>query len=716
MYSRTLRALTVATALAASAGAGAWTPTAPLAMGLPAPARDLAFGTFDGAPRILAVGEAGTWLLDPGSGLVVAGRVEGGRAVLLRDHDGDGRLDALVCGPRGVELLLVSARSLGAPSPVADGPCETFAFRWTDEGAADLLVVGDGVHAWRDGVARDLGIDPPEEPLLAVAGPKVAVSGRGAREVVEQSAWGLSRYATTGDVGGLVGIGRTFTWSLPAEALVEDAVRSRTPVAPQPGALSVADLEGDGRTSLLVAHPSEIGIVANGEEWLVPIGEPVRSVLPADVDGDGCTDLVVALESAGLTLLRGRCASEVVRAVPSRGEYVAPSLPRRAIVGPVPPPVDAEAPPAPAREVVAVLDGRDTRLDLAVGEAVEVRFVDPVRDHTEFSGSGGPVGFFVQPDGTVFYMPAVEDVGEYRLKVRLWGGLDVVRTETVWIGVHLPGARPATRPAGIEGDTLLLDRDWPAVRVRVGEEVRFRLVDPAGTTERWVGRGGPPGLTVASDGWVTYQPRAGHAGEWHVDLRMVRERGSADNGLRLWVDLGSPEVADDANRSIRSARRAPVAGEPGWFDIRTCMLSAGLAGGFSVSSGGAWFDEEQSSYYSVSPAAAAVCEGGQERGIRWFFGVDTAPIYAYVTGLGGLGQHALAGTGGLSFGTDHVRLGGFGTAGLVLAGAGLRGTWLPFTNRLGQEHGFEVRATWIASGAPTAQVMLLYGWRLGTFR
>ena len=113
--------------LLATSMARAWTLSAEPAVSLPAPATDVAAEVHGGVPAVLVL-DAGALTAYAPSGTILATASVGGSALLLRDQDGDGLDDVLVCGPSGVVWLPWTA-TFGAAGPVTATPCSALVAR-----------------------------------------------------------------------------------------------------------------------------------------------------------------------------------------------------------------------------------------------------------------------------------------------------------------------------------------------------------------------------------------------------------------------------------------------------------------------------------------------------------------------------------------------------------------------------------------------------------
>lgn len=114
---------------------------------------------------------------------------------------------------------------------------------------------------------------------------------------------------------------------------------------------------------------------------------------------------------------------------------------------------------------------------------------------------------------------------------------------------------------------------------------------------------------------------------------------------------------------------------------------------------------------SGSPYLGLVCEPGR-RAPRLTLGFDTAPTFRYLA-AGETLIHLGAATVGASVGDDVARVGAFVSAGLVIAGAGVRAVVLPWSLPRART-GFELRVIALVPSAPAFEAVLAYAVRLGT--
>jgi hypothetical protein len=696
----------------------AWTPEGGSTVVLPGAVRSLAVGTWGDRPAVAAVGETQTWVVDPRSGDVIATAASGGQAVALEDHDGDGRADLLLCTASGLRLVPGTDDGFGAVRPLTRESCAAFATYDHSDGSRGVVTASTILALWRVGDGGALsgpsrfGNRLEGAPVVVSEGPRFAVFGKGGTQVVERSEWGRSVYNARGPIGGLAMGPRSWAWTQPDAAVVEDVTRRRIPVAPEPGLLRGADLDGDGTVELLVVHPEQLGVVVGDSEHLHPLPEGTVDLLVVDLEGDGCQDVVLA-RAEELQVLPGQCgaASQAFAVVeePVTGEEP----------GPAPSPAASATP--------LVLGGDDLRVDVVAGDTVWLRLVDPAGAATRFSARGGPADLVVDAFGVARYTAGLEDVGEWVVSVRMWGGSEIVRVIPFRLVVHSSDDTIPAPPGDDWVPQLVVSREHSEVQVVAGQSMVLQLVDEEGRAETWSLMDGPPGLRMNQLGLVTYDAVPEHVGEWDVQVRMKSFRveryahfqlsvvsREAAAGLSPGGDTGGAPDADTA-AAVDGEEVVPEPRRQTFWTVRSCVVAFGIAAG--ASNGNArWQDVGRTMYYSVSPAMAGVCEGGSPKGLKWFAGADTAPIFAYLLSPEDIGVHTLVGTAGLALGSETARVGPFVSMGILLSGVGLRASWLPFQTRHGQRQGFEFRFSWLASRTTSVQGMLLYGFRLHRFR
>ncbi|MBW2257795.1 MAG: hypothetical protein JRI25_24780, partial [Deltaproteobacteria bacterium] len=459
---------------------------------LPGAARAMAVGTWGGRVAVAVAGDAQTWVVDPQSGTVIATAPSGGQSVALEDHDGDGRTDLLLCNASGLSILPGTDEGFGPARSLTKEPCAAFATYDRGDGSTGMVTASELLALWR--VGDDGALSGPSRfgtrlegaPVVVSEGTRFAVFGRGGTQVVERSEWGRSVYNARGPIGGLAMGPRSWAWTQPADAVVEDVTRRRVPVAPEPGLLRSADLDGDGTLELLVVHPGQLGVLAGDSEALHPLPEGTLDLLVVDLEGDQCRDVVIT-QAEALQVLRGRCG-----AVPEATVVVSQ------------PATGGEGPSGAASAVPLVLEGDGLRVDVVAGETIWLRLVDPAGAATRFAARGGPPGLVVDAFGVARYTAAMEDVGEWVVSVRMWGGSEIVRVVPFRVGVH---ASDDAMPAA-----LVLDGGMSEVQVVAGQSMVLQLVDDSGRAETWSLMEGPPRMRVDPLGLVTYSADTQHVG------------------------------------------------------------------------------------------------------------------------------------------------------------------------------------------------------------
>ncbi len=676
-----LRAWVAVGCVALATPAWGWAPTQGRALGGQGEVAALAVGTWSGGPAVVLADAAWVRIVDPVTGAVLREVAGAARAVALVDHDGDGVTDLLLCGSDGVAWHSGAASADAGAATLTTEPCSALAWMEREGGARALVTAGPRILSWP--IDLEGGLGAPEvlgaslgAPLLAAAADRLAYAEVGGTSIVEHSAWGRSTYAARGGVTGLVAGPRSWVWTT-ALAEVEDVTRRRIPVVGPPLGLRAADLEGSGALTVVVVHPDGVGVVTGGREVRHTLGRAVQDVALADLDGDGCADLV-ALGDGSAWVHPGRCG--------------APSALQR----------------GGGDAVDVLLDRPDKVVDAFIGHPLRLRLVDPNASGTRFHWRGGPPGFVLGEDGIATYVPEAAHEGEWVVHLRLWGGPGVVRVVPLrlWVRAGEPSA------ASTESATLALDGSWPVVEVALGETLVRRLADADGDRRVFIARGGPRGLEVRKDGHVRYTPRAEDIGSWQVRVRAAHPGPARRSGFVLRV---APREVLQPPSEPASARAAERAGEPRerrFWEIQSCFVGFGIAAGLS-STVGSWENVGRPFEFSGSPLIAGACEGGAPRPVQWFLGGESAPLYTYLREGDRIGVHTLVGTAGVSVGSMRLRVGPYVSAGILMVGAGVRALWLPFVNRAGWQHGFELRAAWFAASAPSGQAMLLYGWRVG---
>ena len=96
-----------------------------------------------------------------------------------------------------------------------------------------------------------------------------------------------------------------------------------------------------------------------------------------------------------------------------------------------------------------------------------------------------------------------------------------------------------------------------------------------------------------------------------------------------------------------------------------------------------------------SPATLAVWESGGGPA-RAFFGLQSAPLFLWLSGDEGGGITLAMADVGWTFGSDRLRVGPYATIGVIAMGAGVRTVWTPLQTRTGDLRGIEARLTWYA--------------------
>lgn len=112
----------------------------------------------------------------------------------------------------------------------------------------------------------------------------------------------------------------------------------------------------------------------------------------------------------------------------------------------------------------------------------------------------------------------------------------------------------------------------------------------------------------------------------------------------------------------------------------------------------------------ASPTVSLAAEVGGPR-VRGWFGLDSAPLFWMGLGYDVVGAPLAMLTLGLNGGSEQTRIGGYVTGGMIGVGGGVQARFLPWLDKTGGRHGFDVRADWLAPEAVRTTVM--YTWRAG---
>jgi hypothetical protein len=258
---------------------------------------------------------------------------------------------------------------------------------------------------------------------------------------------------------------------------------------------------------------------------------------------------------------------------------------------------------------------------------------------------------------------------------------------------------------------IILNHNQPALLTRVGEEYWGQLYFPDGRRRVWSVRGAPDGLMVLPDGLVRYTPRPDQVGRHELYVRANSITQKLAVVVLPAVHGGAPTPPSAPAPAPPPAREPPPA-------ARRCLVGLGFAAGGSYSVADWRQVGDGPLRLSASPAAMISCDSSLGP-VRAFFGFDTAPTFSYSPIPNLSVPHLAAMTAGVSFGGKKLRIGPYGTIGLVVLGVGARVTWLPFERRTATadgrrarpEWGFELRATGFIPSTPAGEVALFAVWR-----
>lgn len=367
------------------------------------------------ASRLLVSGPSRLWLVDPQAGSVLSSLPGGADAVVA-----GGPELAWTCGADGVASVELGSKD-GPVRTVRDAaPCRDLGLVATADGRA-LVAVGDQIRVLS--VEADLSLTLSRTldgtvggwPVVGVDGKRFAVASDGV--LLEEGPWGTSKLATGGAVGGLVSGPSSWTWSLIDEAALVDVTRRRIEVGAGPGHLSRGDLNGDGRSDLVIAHPDmdTVGVILGGEreEQRIAAMAGVRRAVPVSSAGGACADLAVVTASGKIRVLSGFCEGQPVANRPL-ADGTAPTSPLAVTPPTGPGPVQSSA------RQLAVGAGEWPLVNVKAGDRLDMRLRDVEGTASAWAASGGPAGLVVTSSGSVMYRSRDQDVGRWRVSLRMW--------------------------------------------------------------------------------------------------------------------------------------------------------------------------------------------------------------------------------------------------------------------------------------------------------
>jgi hypothetical protein len=174
--------------------------------------------------------------------------------------------------------------------------------------------------------------------------------------------------------------------------------------------------------------------------------------------------------------------------------------------------------------------------------------------------------------------------------------------------------------------------------------------------------------------------------------RKIAQRDPADNtdrrGAVMWVAL----LLLAAASSVASA--APEVAPRHLTTLGTGVVLGGMLGPTQLTSG-------------FSPSLTLGYEYGRGN-LRAYVGAYSAPTFLFVAGNEAFGAPLLVADLGFSVGSEHFRVGPFGSVGLLAAGGGVRAVLTPFDTRRGDLRGFEARLTMYAPRAGSVGVSYVH--------